>query len=154
MKISRLSWIIWSKYGPTSSSSPSRASARCRLSPWQRLGFEFVFAAYQHLSLPPEGRSTKFWSLQKVIFYGPLHTSTAIQSSIFLGPPHIRALGTQSPFSPQSDTLAPPFPVYLYYHIKMHKTFQKIILKTNWVKTGSFTASCFTLTLLDIELCL
>ncbi len=51
-----------------------------------------------------QGRSTKFWALYIGVLYGPLPASTAIHSSIFVGPPHTRALYTQSPPSPSSPT--------------------------------------------------
>ncbi len=42
------------------------------------------------------GRSTKFWTLYIGILYGPVPTSTAIHSSIFVGPFHMRVLYTES----------------------------------------------------------
>ncbi len=48
------------------------------------------------------GRTSKFWTLYIGILYGPLPAFTAIHSSVFVGPPHMRALYTQSPLSPLS----------------------------------------------------
>lgn len=41
---------------------------------------------------PCQGRSTKFWTLYTGFLSGPLPKSTAIHSSLFVGPPHTRAL--------------------------------------------------------------
>ncbi len=49
-----------------------------------------------------QGRSTKFWTLYIGILYGPVPTSTALNSSILVGLFHTWALYTQYPLSPQS----------------------------------------------------